>query len=83
MLTLPSAAEALSARAKKAKRKSAQRLRGVLGPAAVHDAGHVTSIVTKGALVLDALLLGAVGERKVIWRGMAQSTLDDSEGRGP
>jgi len=35
-------------------------------------------VVTKGALVLDAMRPGVVGERKVIWRGIAQSTLDDS-----
>jgi hypothetical protein len=35
-------------------------------------------VVTKGSLVLDALLPGPVGERKVIWRGIAQSTLDDT-----
>jgi uncharacterized protein DUF4136 len=34
-------------------------------------------VVTKGSLVLDALLPGAVGERKVIWRGIAQSTVED------
>jgi hypothetical protein len=35
-------------------------------------------IVTKGSLVLDALLPGTVGKRSVIWRGIAQSTLDDT-----
>jgi len=35
-------------------------------------------VVTKGSLVLDALLPGAIGERSVIWRGIAQSTLDDT-----
>ena len=35
-------------------------------------------VVTKGSLVLDALLPGTVGDRKVIWRGIAQSTLDDT-----
>ena len=35
-------------------------------------------IVTKGAVVLDALLPGTVGQRKVIWRGIAQSTLDET-----
>jgi hypothetical protein len=34
-------------------------------------------IVTKGALVLDAMLPGRVGERAVVWRGIAQSTLAD------
>jgi hypothetical protein len=35
------------------------------------------SIVTKGSLVLDAMLPGAVGERRVIWRGIAQSTVEE------
>jgi len=37
--------------------------------------------VTKGSLVLDAMLPGKVGERRVVWRGVAQSTVkdDDSE----
>jgi hypothetical protein len=35
-------------------------------------------VVTKGSLVLDALLPGTVGTRRVIWRGIAQSTLDDT-----
>jgi hypothetical protein len=35
-------------------------------------------VVTKGSLVLDALVPGAVGARTVIWRGIAQSTLDDT-----
>ena len=35
------------------------------------------SIVTKGSLVLDAMLPGAVGERKVVWRGIAESTVED------
>ena len=35
-------------------------------------------IVTKGAVVLDALQPGREGERKVIWRGIAQSTLDET-----
>ena len=38
------------------------------------------NIVTKGALVLDAMMPGAVGNRHVVWRGIAQSTVrhDDS-----
>lgn len=36
-------------------------------------------IVTKGALVLDAMLPGTVGERKVVWRGIAQSTVKDDD----
>ena len=35
-------------------------------------------VVTKGSLVLDALLAGVPGKRRVIWRGIAQSTLDDT-----
>jgi Domain of unknown function (DUF4136) len=34
-------------------------------------------VATQGSLVLDAMLPGEVGNRKVIWRGMAQSTLDE------
>jgi len=34
-------------------------------------------VVTKGAIVLDAMLPGTVGERKVIWRGIAQSTVEE------
>jgi hypothetical protein len=34
-------------------------------------------VVTKGSLVLDAMLPGKVGDRKVIWRGIAQSTVAD------
>ena len=34
-------------------------------------------VATKGSLVLDAMLPGNVGSRKVIWRGMAQSTVAD------
>jgi Domain of unknown function (DUF4136) len=34
-------------------------------------------VATKGSLVLDAMLPGAPGDRKVIWRGMAQSTIAD------
>ena len=37
------------------------------------------NIVTKGSLVLDAMLPGTAGERRVIWRGMAQSTVDDGD----
>ncbi len=36
-------------------------------------------IVTKGSLVLDAMLPGTVGERHVIWRGIAQSTVQDDD----
>ena len=34
-------------------------------------------VVTKGAVVLDAMLPGTAGNRRVIWRGIAQSTLAD------
>ena len=35
------------------------------------------SIVTKGSLVLDAMLPGPVGERRVVWRGIAESTVHE------
>jgi len=35
------------------------------------------SIVTKGSLVLDAMLPGTVGERRVVWRGIAESTVHE------
>jgi hypothetical protein len=42
------------------------------------DAGtSALEVVTRGSLVLDAMLPGAAGERKVIWRGIAQSTVED------
>lgn len=43
------------------------------------SAGATTSlsVATKGALVLDAMLPGAPDARRVIWRGIAQSTVDD------
>jgi hypothetical protein len=37
------------------------------------------NIVTKGSLVLDALLPGTVGNRRVIWRGVAESTVEDTD----
>ena len=37
------------------------------------------NIVTQGALVLDALLPGKVGDRHVVWRGVAQSTVEDGD----
>jgi len=37
------------------------------------------NIVTQGSLVLDALLPGKIGERRVIWRGIAQSTVEDAD----
>jgi hypothetical protein len=42
------------------------------------DAGTTSlEVVTRGSLVLDALLPGTTGERRVIWRGIAQSTVED------
>ena len=45
------------------------------------SAGAATSVsvVTKGSLVLDALLPGAKDERKVVWRGIAESTVGDAD----
>jgi hypothetical protein len=37
------------------------------------------NIVTKGSLVLDAMLPGQVGQRPVVWRGIAQSTVSDGD----
>ena len=37
------------------------------------------NVATKGSLVLDALLPGAAGERKVVWRGLAESTVADDD----
>ena len=34
-------------------------------------------VATKGSLVIDAMLPGEAGRRKVVWRGMAESTLDE------
>ena len=34
-------------------------------------------VATKGSIVLDALLPGEPGNRKVVWRGMAQGTVED------
>jgi len=36
-------------------------------------------IVTKGSLVLDAMLPGKKDERRVVWRGIAQSTVGDAD----
>jgi hypothetical protein len=36
-------------------------------------------VATKGSLILDALLPGAAGERKVVWRGLAESTVADDD----
>ncbi|HTI37080.1 MAG TPA: DUF4136 domain-containing protein [Vicinamibacterales bacterium] len=37
------------------------------------------SVVTRGSLVLDAMIPGTVGDRKVVWRGIAQSTVEDAD----
>jgi hypothetical protein len=41
-------------------------------------ATQALNIVTKGSLVLDAMLPGTVGERRVVWRGIAESTVDEA-----
>jgi hypothetical protein len=42
------------------------------------DAGtSALEVVSKGSLVLDALLPGAKDKRLVVWRGIAQSTVED------
>ena len=44
------------------------------------DAGtSALEVVTKGALVVDALLPGEKDKRQVVWRGIAQSTLEWAE----
>jgi len=35
-------------------------------------------VATKGSLVVDALLPGEKDKRKIVWRGMAESTLDEA-----
>jgi len=37
------------------------------------------NIVTKGSLVLDALLPGKTDQRRVVWRGIADSTVEDTD----
>lgn len=37
------------------------------------------NIVTKGSLVLDALLPGKTDQRRVVWRGIAESTVEDTD----
>ena len=37
------------------------------------------NIVTKGSLILDAMLPGSVGDRRVVWRGVAQSTVSEGD----
>jgi hypothetical protein len=36
-------------------------------------------VATQGSLVLDALLPGEKDRRRVVWRGMAQSTVEDGD----
>ena len=36
-------------------------------------------VVTKGSLVLDAMLPGRPDQRPVVWRGIAQSTVEDTD----
>jgi hypothetical protein len=44
------------------------------------DAGTSSlEVVTKGSLVLDALLPGEADKRLVIWRGIAQTTVEDTD----
>jgi hypothetical protein len=44
------------------------------------DAGTTAlQVVTKGSLVLDALLPGEKDKRLVVWRGIAQSTVEDTD----
>lgn len=44
------------------------------------DAGTTSlEVATKGSLVLDAMLPGAAGERHVVWRGIAESTVEDTD----
>jgi hypothetical protein len=47
------------------------------GLPAFNGSTSALEVVTKGSLVLDALLPGAVDQRKVVWRGIAQSTVED------
>lgn len=48
-------------------------------PAFSAGAATSLSVVTKGSLVLDAMLPGAKDERKVVWRGIAESTVGDAD----
>ncbi len=44
------------------------------------DAGTSSlEVVTKGSLVLDAMTPGQAGKRDVVWRGIAQSTVEDTD----
>jgi hypothetical protein len=48
-------------------------------PAFSYGATTSLSIVTKGSLVLDAMQPGEVGKRHVVWRGIAESTVEDAD----
>ena len=37
------------------------------------------NIVTRGSLVLDAMVPGSVGDRRVVWRGVAQSAVGEND----
>ena len=37
------------------------------------------NVVTNGSLILDAMIPGKAGERRVVWRGVAQSTVEDDD----
>jgi hypothetical protein len=37
------------------------------------------NIVTRGSLILDAMLPGTVGDRRVVWRGVAQSAVGEND----
>jgi hypothetical protein len=37
------------------------------------------NVATQGSLVLDAMLPGTIGSRRVVWRGLAQSTVEDTD----
>jgi len=45
------------------------------------SAGAATSlsVATKGSLVLDAMLPGTADARRVVWRGIAESTVEDTD----
>jgi hypothetical protein len=46
------------------------------GLPAFNPATSALEVVTKGSLVLDALLPAVSGDRKVVWRGIAESNLE-------
>jgi hypothetical protein len=49
------------------------------GLPAFTPATSALNVATRGSLVLDAMLPGTAGERRVIWRGIAQSTVQDND----